>query len=88
MSDHSDIRFVIEAAGEFLGRDIRRVFFLSKKGERQQPVALAAMPDEHGKSLNYAENLVIESFKWLRARERRKGKRLTNLANTGRMQRK
>jgi hypothetical protein len=83
MSDHSDTRFVIEAAGEFLGRDIRRVFFLSKKGERQQPVALANGPDTGDRMLSSAECLVIEAFKWIRTRERKKRIRLTASAVHG-----
>jgi hypothetical protein len=80
-TDYADINFTIEAAGEFLKRDIRRVFFFSKKGERQQPVTLAAGPDAGDQMLSGAECLVIEMLRWLRNRERKKRKRL--MVSTG-----
>lgn len=71
-NDSLDAKHVADMASGFLGRDIRRVFFLRKNGDRQQQFALAMAA---GNPLTKAETLAVEAFVWLRAREAGKTKK-------------
>lgn len=71
-TDALDAKHVADLAGEFFGRDIRRVFFLKKNGERQRQFALAPAT---GNSLNKHESLVVEAFAWERAHRFKLGRK-------------
>lgn len=65
-------KYVADMSGEFIGRTIRRVFFLKKNRDRQQQFALMSPVEP---PLSKAELLVIEVFFWLRRRDAGRAKK-------------